>query len=133
MRSGDLTQFGSGGGIVEADETFIGTEPGMRNWSAKGGYVQKMKVLALVDRDTGRSRAVVVDYVDTATIKPILIENISREARLCTDESVIYRRIGGMFAAKGTVNHSKGEYVKREMPEITPTPSKAISRSSNGG
>lgn len=27
MRSGDLSPFGSDGGIVEADETFIGTEP----------------------------------------------------------------------------------------------------------
>lgn len=27
MRSGDLAPFGSGGGIVEIDETFIGTDP----------------------------------------------------------------------------------------------------------
>lgn len=39
-----------------------------------------MKVLALIDRDAGRSRAMVIDRVDTATIKPNLLENISPEA-----------------------------------------------------
>ena len=107
MRSGDLAPFGGAGGIVEVDETFIGREPGQFKTA---GYYHKMKVLCLVDRDTGRSRAMVIDYVDTATIKPILLENMSREARLCTDESVVYRRLGGMFTAHGTVNHGIGEY-----------------------
>jgi transposase-like protein len=110
MRSDAPGFFGEGGGIVEADETFIGQEPGA--WKgAKGGYYHKMKVLALIDRDTGHSRAMVIDRVDTATIKPLLLENISREARLCTDESGIYRRLGGMFADRARVDHSKGEYV----------------------
>jgi transposase-like protein len=109
MRSGDLRPFGSGGGIVECDETFIGREPGTA--PARGGVQHKMKVVALIDRDTGRSRAMVVDHVDTATIKPILLENISREARLMTDEYVVYRRLGGMFAGRARVNHAAGEYV----------------------
>jgi transposase-like protein len=116
MRSGDLAPFGSGGGVVEADETFIGREPGTQ--MKRGGFQHKIKVLALVDRSTGRSRAMVVDHVDTATIKPILLENISREASLCTDESVIYRRLGGMFAYRARVDHSRGEYVNRLDPTI---------------
>ena len=55
MRSGDLDiPFGSGGGIVEADETFIGWEPGRqgKNWT------DKMKVLALIDRTTGTAKTV---------------------------------------------------------------------------
>lgn len=62
MRSGDLAPFGSGGGIVEVDETFIGREPGAD--PSRGGYYHKMKVLALVDRTTGRSRAMVIDGID---------------------------------------------------------------------
>jgi transposase-like protein len=50
MRSDDFTPFGSGGGTVEADETFIGREPGTQ--MKGGGITHKMKVLALVDRDT---------------------------------------------------------------------------------
>lgn len=109
MRSNDLTPFGSDGGVVEVDETFIGREPG--TVMLGGGITHKMKVLALVDRTTGRSRAVVIDRIDTATIKPILLENISREARLMTDEHIIYRRLGGMFASRARVHHSSGEYV----------------------
>lgn len=43
MRQGELAvPFGSGGGAVETDETFIGREPGMPK---KRAYHHKMKVL----------------------------------------------------------------------------------------
>ena len=57
MRSGDLAPFGSGGGIVEADETFIGRD---KTKPYKGGWNHKNKVLSLVDRDTGHARSVVI-------------------------------------------------------------------------
>src|SRR3546814_8213667 len=41
MRDGDLAPFGVGGGYVEADETFIGREPGIEK--GKGGYKHKMR------------------------------------------------------------------------------------------
>ena len=46
MREGSFDIFGSGGGGVEVDETFIGTEPGAPK---KRAYGHKMKVLTLVD------------------------------------------------------------------------------------
>ena len=52
-RSGDLTPFGSDGGMVEVDETFIGRKKGV---PVKRAFHHKMKVLALVNRDTGRAR-----------------------------------------------------------------------------
>ena len=115
MRGGDLAPFGSGGGIVEADETFIGTEPEILSGkvSRSTGASHKMKVLALIDRDTGRSRAFVVNYISADIVMPILRENMAREARLITDESQIYRRAIKDFSAHGTVNHSAGEYVSR--------------------
>jgi transposase-like protein len=48
MRDGKLAPMGGNGSIVEADETFIGREPG--SVMPKGGVGHKMKVLALVDR-----------------------------------------------------------------------------------
>jgi hypothetical protein len=108
MRDGNLSPFGGNGGVVEVDETFIGREPGQ---SVRSGWMHKMKVLALVDRDTGRSRAMVIDKVDTVTIKPLLLENISREATLMSDENVVYKRLGGMFARNYRVDHKSGEYV----------------------
>lgn len=58
MRTGELdVPFGSGGGEVEVDETFIG-----RDLSKKfaRGTNHKCKVLSLVDRETGQARTMVV-------------------------------------------------------------------------
>ena len=61
MRSGDLAPFGAGGTPVEADETFIGREPGSE---VKRAWHHKLKVLTLVDRETGRARSMVVDNLN---------------------------------------------------------------------
>lgn len=108
--------FGSGGGAVEADETFIGKEPHAKLFSRHhGGFHHKMKVLALVDRETGRSRAFVVDTVAVDIVMPILRENIAREARLMTDDHGVYRRARKDFAEHGAVRHSRGEYGRGEI------------------
>jgi transposase-like protein len=119
MRNTDDTPFGSDGGTVEVDETFIGKEPNHKQFSkARTGFHHKMKVLALVDRDSGRSKAFVIDYVAADVIRPIVYQNIVREARLMTDESPVYRRMKREFASHGTVNHGAGEYVSRFNPEL---------------
>lgn len=64
MREGSLAPFGGingmpgAGGIVEADETFIGREPGKPK---KRAFHHKTKVVSLVDQDSGKVRSVVVD------------------------------------------------------------------------
>jgi transposase-like protein len=115
MASGDLTAFGTGGGIVEADETFIGRIKGAPKRRA---FHHKMKVLALIDRDTGKARTMVVDEVTAKTIMPIVKANVAREAILMTDESGVYRSADKHFAGHGTTNHSAGEYVDAEIPQI---------------
>lgn len=115
MRTGQLAPFGGNGTPVEADETFIGREPGM---PMKRAFHHKLKVLSLVDRDTGQVRSMVVDNLRPETIAPILQANIAREARLMTDEAHVYKKIGAGFADHGTTNHNKGEYVSRTDPTI---------------
>jgi transposase-like protein len=115
MASGDLSAFGNGGGIVEADETFIGRIKGAPKRRA---YHHKMKVFALVDRDTGKARTMVVDDVTAKTIMPIVKANVAKEAILMTDESRVYLSAGKHFEAHGTTNHSAGEYVDPEIPAI---------------
>lgn len=109
MRSGDLAPFGSDGGVVEIDETFIGRLPGVPK--AKRAFHHKMKVLALIDRDTGRSRCMVIDAVNAETLMPLVLANVAREARVMTDEHYGYRHIKAHFADHGTTRHSTGEYV----------------------
>ena len=112
MRSGELGPMGGDGGVVEVDETFIGREPGKPKRRA---YHHKMKVLTLVDRETGSARSVVVDDLKPSTIAPILRENMAREARLATDEAGHYLHIGREFAAHGVVRHGREEYVVGEV------------------
>ncbi|HTN14691.1 MAG TPA: IS1595 family transposase [Sphingomonadaceae bacterium] len=111
MRDGDLSAFGGNGGIVEVDETFIGNLKGVEK---KRAFHHKMKVLALIDRDSGKARTMVVDNVKAETLMPIVIANVSREAKIMTDEHSGYRDAGKFFAAHGTTSHGRGEYVNLE-------------------
>lgn len=112
MRSGDLAPFGSGGTPVEVDETYFGNKRGEPK--RRGGMGHKMAVLTLVDRATGTMRSFTFDKANAANIHPIVLDNISREARLMTDEARIYWRIGREFAEHGKTLHSIGNYVDRK-------------------
>ncbi len=116
MRTGDLAPFGPGGGIVEADETFIGVEPGEPK--AKRGGNHKMKVLTLVDRSTGRAKSTVLDFISAKAIGEIVVTNLSKEAVLMTDEARHYVKLGEQFAGHGHTNHGAGEYVSRFNPRV---------------
>lgn len=111
MRSGSFTPFGSDGGMVEADETFIGTVEGRE---VRRGFGHKMKVLSLLERNSGSTRSFVVDGVNVEDIAPILAANLSREAVLMTDEHGVYRALGWNFSAHLTVSHAAGEYVSKD-------------------
>lgn len=111
MRDGDFTPMGGNGGTVEVDETFIGRKKGMPK---KRAFHHKMKVLALVDRDSGKARTMVVDDVKAETLMPLVIANVEREARIMTDEHSGYRDAKRYFAAHGTTSHGKGQYVDLE-------------------
>jgi len=115
MREGDLTPFGHEGGAVEVDETYIGRKAGRD--VPKGGWGHKMTVLGLVDRNTGKSRFFHVD--GGKEIQGIVLENLSREARLMTDEHVMYRRIGREFAEHSSVMHYNKEYVRGDVTTNT--------------
>ena len=116
MREGSLAPFGQGGGAVEVDETFIGRKKGM---PVRGAYHHKMAVLGLVDRATGRSRLFHVEKAAGSLIQPIVLANLSREARLMTDENTMYRRIGREFAEHGAVNHQSREYARGDVTTNT--------------
>lgn len=120
MRCGDLAPFGQGGATVEVDETFIGFDPDApapKKGKARG-VVQKMKVVSLVERETGRARSFVAQNYTLQDIVPIVEANLSREANLRTDESGLYKVMGRYYASHETVNHSAGEYVRRANPLV---------------
>ena len=112
MRNDSPAVFGGGGGEVEVDETFIGNDRSIKPKNSKKGrgYAHKHKVLALVDRSTGRARSMVVDDLKAKMLVPILKENIAKEATVYTDEAGWYKGLGREFANHGFVHHAAKEW-----------------------
>jgi transposase-like protein len=109
LRSDDMTPLGGPGVTVEADETYIGRRKGE---TPRRGGGHKMKVLSLVDRDTGAVRSFTDPTLRSEQILPIVRANIARESRLMTDEARLYTNVGKEFAAHDTVMHAGLEYVR---------------------
>ena len=109
MRDDGTADFGSGGGVVEVDETFIGRD---RNKPIRRGYAHKHKVPALVDRTTGKSGTMVVDDRKATTLTPTLRENIAAEATVCTDEAGRHLRPGRVFADHDFVRNGAEQRAK---------------------
>lgn len=105
---GKTGKMGSGGGVVEADETYVGRKPGRHR---ARGWGHKNTVFTLVERD-GTARSFHITGKMFNGIKKALRENVSPDARLATDEARMYRKVAKAFAEHMTVNHSQDEYVR---------------------
>lgn len=103
------------GGTVEADECYIGGKPRHGGPKSKGGRgTDKTPVAVLVERN-GMARAKPVERVTSASLKWQIRVNVSKEAKIITDEFPAYHGIGSEFAGgHSTVNHSAKEYVNLE-------------------
>jgi transposase-like protein len=111
MRSGPLAPMGGGGGVVEADETYIGKTkfPKMQ----RGGFQHLNVVLTLVERG-GNARSFHVERTDAISILPVINENIAKEATVNTDEGRHYFNLHKLRNHE-TVNHKAGEYVRGDV------------------
>lgn len=77
MRSDALSPTGGEGGVVEVDETYIGTRKGVK--VRQGSAAHKVPVLSLVHRESGEARSFVVSDNNRGTILPIVLANVQRE------------------------------------------------------
>jgi transposase-like protein len=120
MRRGGLEPpLGSGGKIVEADETYFGpTSESRVSPQRKGrpykfntGPRNKRAIVSLVERG-GEVRSFHVAVADGETVAAIVNKHIAKEAHLMTDESRLYTKPGANFATHETVMHTAKEYAR---------------------
>lgn len=113
--------MGGNGGVVEVDETYWGNSR-----KARSSIADKMKVVSLVERDTGQKRSFHVANVTGATLRPILKSQLSAKAHLMTDEAKFYTVLGREFAQHSKVNHGAKEYARGNVTTNTVESSFAI-------
>lgn len=102
----DVGSPGQLGGIVEADETYVG---GRTRGKGRGYKKNKAVIVSLVERG-GRVRSHVAESINSEGMQRLLKQHLSKEARLHTDESSLYTKAGRGFASHSTVNHSEEDY-----------------------
>jgi transposase-like protein len=132
MRTGGLLPpIGGEGKVVEADETYFGmipkdeimpravghgkTKVGKRAGIRRPAY---RAVFALVERG-GKARTFHIAQADQNTVHAIMKANITKESRIHTDESHIYKLAPWHFDQHESVKHSAKEYVRGDVTTNT--------------
>ncbi len=119
MRDGGLDLMGTTGGRVEVDETYIGQKAGYVREAGERGSQHKMRVVSLVDRDSGKARSFPANSMQRDQVAQIVRANVAKEAKLTTDESRLYVGVGKEYAAHDTVLHGAGIYVRGDVTTNT--------------
>ncbi len=107
---------GGGGQAVEVDETYFGEkETVLQRYPSGKAYPRgKRSIVALVQR-AGRAKTIHVEHTDKNTVTNIILANMSRDAKLYTDESKLYGDAHQIAVEHETVNHSAGEYARGDV------------------
>jgi transposase-like protein len=103
--------MGGPGGIVEIDETFIGTKEGAR---IRRGYGHKNAIMTLVERRPAGAvaRSFHVEGYAAADLLPVIRAHVSSGSHIMTDDAGQYRHLGKYFTEHDFTSHSLGEYVR---------------------
>lgn len=102
-------------GVVEMDETYVGGKVpkfGARRLGRPGPDSHKVPVVSLVQRD-GSKRSMVMDRVTSKNLKAAVVQHVKGGSVVVSDGFPAYRKIDGDHKHH-SVNHSAGEYARRE-------------------
>ena len=112
-------------GFVEVDETYLGGKKRTKGRASKrdsddnqpkgGGGSRKSMVIVGVERGkAGRAKVKRGGTHSEMTIADFVYRNVDRAAVLLTDDLPAYKWIGRKFGAHLAVNHTRGEYIRRD-------------------
>jgi len=102
-------------GEVEMDETFVGGKNKNRHWNKKvkncqgRAHLDKTPVLGMVERD-GHLVAQVIPDTSQQSITPVVLQRVSRNATIFTDEWMGYDKLDKLYN-RWFIDHSRGQYV----------------------
>lgn len=101
-------------GINEIDEAYIGGKEGNRHMKDRlKGIKEKAVVLGMVNRNSKEVKLFKVDDNKYSSLGEKILKNIKEGSTIITDELSSYSTLK-MFYEHETINHSQGEYVKKD-------------------
>jgi transposase-like protein len=102
-------------GVIEADETYVGAK---NKRGTKRGRPQadshKTPVFALVERGTGRVRAMPMERVTSHNVQQTIRSMVKKGSTVMTDDLNVYHPLS-MGYTHGIIEHSKAQYVDGEI------------------
>lgn len=102
-------------GTVEVDETYVGGKPRNPDRRNIGRKDNKACVVGMVERG-GELRPVHVTPEADGGVRGALLRHVDQSARIITDESYLYRKVGKRFkGGHESVMHSLREYARGDV------------------
>lgn len=94
-------------GHIEIDETYFG---GYRPRSEGGRLSANKSIIMGMKERGGRIETKIIPDVQTATLRPIVLNSVEKGSTVSTDELAAYKLLKGDGYVHGAVDHSRGEY-----------------------
>jgi transposase-like protein len=97
-------------GTTECDEVYLGGKEGNKHASKKN-IAEKTVVVGMVNRETGKAKATVVESNKSYELQEVIYNNIKEGSNIVTDSYSGYDCLDWNYKHE-SVKHSVGEYVK---------------------
>lgn len=100
-------------GVSEVDETYVGGKEPNKHVD-KRFKTEKAVVVAIINRDEQKVKAFHTPNNTYGLVGQKITDNVELGSTVITDEASIYRNLHNFYNHE-TVNHSKNEYVKKDL------------------